>query len=312
MLLLRRLAFRIVILAFYPLASSPVGAVEAVRLGTWNINNLNETTGEPLRSRAPARHDSDYALLRKYREQMDADVIALQEMGSPRAATSIFPEDEYELIFSGRYDSAKEPDIYTAIAVRRSKVRIIQSGDYEELAVRHDPDMRLTRRGIQALLEADDQRFWFLALHLKSGCHGSSLRPAKDEDCITLAKQIEPLERWIDEKEATGLPVIVAGDFNRRFDLHRQQDHVWQEIDDRMPQTLNLWRLPFNQPSECPTTAPRFRAYPIDFLVFNQVAWDGVDQESFVEVFYDLEEASALGSRLSDHCAIAVDLSLGR
>ena len=35
-----------------------------------------------------------------------------------------------------------------------------------------------------------------------------------------------------------------------------------------------------------------------------------VNRQSFVEVLYDREEAAALGNRLSDHCPVAVDLSL--
>jgi hypothetical protein len=150
-----------------------------------------------------------------------------------------------------------------------------------------------------------------MSVHLKSACFALSLKPATVDHCKTLAKQIAPLEAWIDEKEATGLPVIVMGDFNRKFDVHGQADHLWGEVDDRNPVSLNLWRLPFRTESECPTTREFDRKHPIDFLVFNQKAWDKVDEQSFFELLYDDEDVP-LGNRLSDYCPRAADILVGQ
>jgi exonuclease III len=282
---------------------------ESIRLAAWNINNLNDVAGVALRDRAPIRAEGDYDLLNRYRAQLNPDVIALQEMGNPKAAARIFPPIEYEVIFEGRYQPGQPGDVYTALAVRKNKVKIIEKGDFLPLSVVHDADNRPVRRGVQALLEVDGDRFWVMSVHLKSGCFAKSLKPPSAEDCKTLAKQMAPLESWIDEKEATGLPVIIMGDFNRKFDVHGQSDHLWAEVDDGEPSPLNLWRLPFRAASECPTTRERDRQFPIDFLVFNEKAWPGVDQQSFFELLYNDEDVS-LGERLSDHCAHAVDFTL--
>jgi endonuclease/exonuclease/phosphatase family metal-dependent hydrolase len=282
---------------------------ETVRVATWNINNLNDKSDVPLRDRAPIRVDADYDALKRYRDLLGADVIALQEMGNPAAVERVFPSAEYDVAFAKDYDPSGEPDIYAAIVVRKGgPAKLIQSGDVEGLQVVHEVDGRTTRRGIEALIEVGGKQFWVLGVHLKSACFGKSLVPATDANCVTLAKQMAPLEAWIDGKESSGLPLIVAGDFNRKFDIHGQTDHLWAEVDDSDPSTLNLWRVPFGKASECPTTREGDRKHPIDFLVFNQSAWDRVDPQSYVELLYEEEEAAELGNRLSDHCPRAVDL----
>ena len=254
---------------------------ESVRLAAWNINNLNDVAGVALRDHAPIRADSDYELLNQYRAHLNPDVIALQEMGNPKAAARIFPPDEYEVIFEGRYQPDLPGDVYTALAVRKNKVKIIEKGDFVPLSVIHDADNRPVRRGVQALLEVDGNRFWVMSVHLKSGCFAKPLKPPSADDCKTLAKQMAPLESWVDEKEATGLPVFIMGDFNRKFDVHGQSDHLWAEVDDGEPPPLNLWRLPFRAASECPTTREVDRQFPIDFLVFNEKAWPGSTSRAF-------------------------------
>ncbi len=287
--------------------STSIALAADVRVASWNINNLNDKSGVPLRDRAPIREDNDYVLLQKYAMETNADVIALQEMGNPAAVRRVFPEAEWDMFFSGRYKETNAPDIYTAVVVRKGRVEVVEHADYEPLQIQ-DSEGYSTRRGIQALLKVGDQSFWLLGVHMKSSCHGQSLENPQTEDCKILASQIDPLEAWIDEKEKTGLPVIVAGDFNRRFDLHGQTDHLWSAIDDSDPASLNLWRMPYRTVGNCPTVSESYRKHPIDFIIMNQVAWDAADAQSFTEVIYDADEAEALGNRLSDHCPIAINL----
>jgi hypothetical protein len=79
------------------------GAAESIKVAAWNMNNLHIVLEEPLRPGAPDRTQTDYELLRKYRDRLDADVIALQEVNGPKAAALVFPPDQYDLFFSGRY-----------------------------------------------------------------------------------------------------------------------------------------------------------------------------------------------------------------
>jgi hypothetical protein len=74
--------------------SSATARSATIKLAAWNMNNLHHALGEPLRSGAPARNEEDYAPLRQYRDKLGADVIALQEVKSPRAAALVFPPDQ--------------------------------------------------------------------------------------------------------------------------------------------------------------------------------------------------------------------------
>jgi len=279
---------------------------ERVRLASWNINNLNETSDQPLRSRAPARPDEDYTLLAKYGSSVGADIIALQEMGSPGAVRRVFPESEWEMVFSERFSEDAPADIYTAMVFRKDTVKVLSSDTVESLAIADGAYS--TRAAVEALIEVNGEQLWVLNVHLKSGCFAGTLINPRTEACEIAAQQPAPLEAWIDEKEQTGLPVIVLGDFNRKFDVHMQNDHLWGEIDDAEPASLNLWRLPFRTASNCPTTRPRDREVPVDYIVMNQPAWDMADAQSFTEHPYDEQDAEDFGNRLSDHCPISVDL----
>jgi hypothetical protein len=149
------------------LANASVHAA-TIKLATWNMNNLHHVLGEPLRSGAPARTEADYELLRKYRDRLGADVIALQEVNGPKAAGLVFPPDQYDLYFSARYiedlvtgkatnpDPAQRSDrIYTGFAVRRGMFDAISKRDVPSLGVIHAVDGRPVRWGTELLLEKD-------------------------------------------------------------------------------------------------------------------------------------------------------------
>ena len=286
--------------------TSPAGTLS---VASWNINNLNHKTGQPLRGNAPARTERDYELLNHYRALLDADVVALQEMGSPQAAARVFPQDEYTILFSSRYNTRpgehrRKRDVFTALAVRKT-VTILERQDLEALEFTHpDGHSSYTRYGVSALLEKDGRRFRVLALHLKSGCAKGSLQNPTDEDCEILARQIPPLEHWIEEHHAQGIPLILMGDFNRRFDAHGPRDHLWADLDDDNPKDLDLKRLPFHQASQCPSHQGDD---PIDFLIFDSNSWPLVNTSSFQELLYTPADATH-GDALSDHCPIKVQL----
>jgi hypothetical protein len=164
-------------------------AAESIEVATWNMNNLHHVLGEPLRDRAPARSEEDYELLRKYRERLGADVIALQEVNGPKAAGLVFPPDQYDLYLSGRYiddlvtgkatpaDPEQRSDrIYTGFAVRRGVFDAISKRDVPSLGVIHAADGRPVRWGTEIFLEKDGQLLRLLSVHLKSGATTAAWR----------------------------------------------------------------------------------------------------------------------------------------
>ncbi len=286
-------------------------AGSGITVASWNVNHLGAVAGVSIRPGTPVRTERDYSILASYRKQLNADIIALQEMGSPQAAARIFPEDEYTIIFSSRYNEPvgagrTKGDIYTALAIRKP-IKVIKREDLKTLQseVERDGPKRWTRRGVGALLEVDGKKFWALAVHLKSGCHKQSLNKPKDTSCKILSSQRIPLEKWTDRRFNEGIPFMILGDFNRVFDKHEPDDHLWNYMDDGDPAGLELKRLPYKKRTGCPGNEGR---HPIDFLVFDKRAWKFVKKTSFREIRYSPAHA-ALGERLSDHCPISVRLT---
>ena len=288
---------------------------DPVRIASWNLNNLHHISGEALRSRAPVRVEEDFAVLRQYVHRLDADVVALQEVNGPKAARRLFPESEYELYFSGRYEadleSARVSDrIYTGFAVRKNVFDSIVKVDNAALSVLHGKSRRPTRRGVELRIEKYGRVLYLLNLHLKSGCFRGNLMRPGNENCRTLARQIEPLETWIDQRTREGVPFIVLGDFNRAFDVYDEDDHLWLALDDGDPAGLELFRLPDGEASTCWRNTGLYHRHPVDFIVLNKVALSRMTAGSFTRFDYDPGHRDKKRRTPSDHCPVLIEYGL--
>ena len=297
------------------LISTLVGHAETIRIASWNLNNLHYVPGQALRERAPARRSADFDILQQYQRRLAADVIALQEVNGPLAARRVFPQGEYDLYFSGRYEedqkTGRQSDrIYTGFAVRRHVFAVVEKVDYKDLSRLHGKAGRPTRWGVQLKLQIGSRSLYLLNVHLKSGCFRGNLKTPRNASCETLANQSEPLERWIDDRQRSGVSFVVLGDFNRAFDVHQHRDHLWQELDDDEPAGLNLYRIPYNTESHCWLGSRLHYREPVDFFVLNRAAWKGVKAGSFVEFDYDPVHRNAPRRLPSDHCPILIEFEL--
>ena len=117
-------------LIFLVAASLPLTlhASELIKVASWNIANLHHEPGVPLRFEGVQRDEIDYQRLRQVVEDLDADILALQEIGSPAALGRIVPEEHYHLIVSGRYQQGNESlppqqrDIFVALAISKKNL----------------------------------------------------------------------------------------------------------------------------------------------------------------------------------------------
>lgn len=289
-----------------------------VRIATWNIANLHAETGQHLPGRpdAAARSDADYARIARYIAGLEADIVAFQEVNGPPAARRVFPEDKWEIVVSDRYDedltTGRETDhIYTGVAVRRDGAAAFIAGQtYDALSVDHTEGgvTRPTRRGTEVLVELPNgEPLQIMSVHLKSGCHQGRLDAPTAPACETLSRQRAPLEAWIDALTEEGTPFVIAGDWNRRIDIHGAQDHLWGEIDDGDPAPLDLFRFPENMTSPCLFRTPDHRPRPIDFIVLDEQAARWVDVSSAAIVDFREEDKPAR-RQISDHCPVTLDL----
>ena len=131
--------------------------------------NLYAADGVPLRPHAAARQHADFDRLKRYAVLLNADVIGLQEVNSIEAAQRVLEKDEYEIVIDGRRDAdvaaglkppaeggsgASETDgIYTGLAVRKSRAKLLSHKDVTALSVIHHHPGELdrpTRRGLEA------------------------------------------------------------------------------------------------------------------------------------------------------------------
>ena len=261
---------------------------EIVKIATWNIEHLRDTDGEGPNSRTAA----NYYLLSDYVARINADVIALQEIENEGALVRIFDPKVYRFFVSTRNSVQR-----TAFVVRRG-IQVTRHPDFTALNTSGQ-----LRNGIDIEITIGAQSIRLLAVHLKSGCFAGTLTGTMSQNCQRLATQIPLLEGWIDARAGQSTPLIVMGDFNRRFDA--AGDHFWPDIDDGNPAGLNLSRITQGRVSGC--WGGEFPMY-IDHIVHDQRVANWIVPGTFQKFIY--AETEDMKEELSDHCAIAVTLDI--
>ena len=278
---------------------------ETLKVASWNIAWLGSHEYNQ-------RKDTDYEKLARYARELDADVIALQEVESEKWAKKVFG-DEYDYFFT-----TKDWVQRVGVAVRKSSGYKANAIEYREL------DQGLARRGMDVTLTKDGKSVRLLAVHMKSGCFDKALDQASIANmpntnekeayaktaCAELAKQAIPLEAWVDARAKEGVPFLLLGDFNRRFvrDIslnHTEIQGLWQAIDDEGAEAL--WAPTIKAESKC------WRGYYkdyIDHIIFDPKAKTRYVINSFEQIVFEPKYTKELSQTLSDHCPISVELTL--
>ena len=70
-----------------------------LKLATWNLEWLT-TSDRELPADVHPKQPEDIDLLRRYAAELDADVIAVQEVDGPAVAARVFPPDKYSIHMS--------------------------------------------------------------------------------------------------------------------------------------------------------------------------------------------------------------------
>lgn len=330
----------------FVLVGTQAGAAFAVDISfaSWNIANLHHETGVPLRDRAVAREDVDYDRLANVAAGLNADIIGLQEIGSPAALKRIFPSSNYHLVISDRYRAgdenrpSAERDIFTAVAISKArfpelpKVETVDAFSIQHIDLNRsqdEADIRPTRSAIHVEFQVNDQAVSFLNVHLKSSCHQYPLRDIEDQnffnqkpfgsrfDCRTLKAQLSILENWVEVQTAIGKRVIVAGDFNRRLNIvyrnPTRHEDFWAELNDGAPGGVELEKGPEGLDRVCWSAHEDRFAEHIDLFVVEAAFFEMYDAATFDKLglgFDDAPEYSGKNrQRLSDHCPVRLQLA---
>jgi endonuclease/exonuclease/phosphatase family metal-dependent hydrolase len=272
----------------------PRGIDQPLRIATWNMEHLAERDGEGCRPRAEA----DYATLRRYVTEVNADVIAFQEVESKAAAERVFPRDDWTVVIEDRSGGAQggcrglPGQVLRAQKVGfaiRNSIPFDRNADLRELGLGNDG----LRWGVDVTVNGD-KPLRLLSVHLKSGCNSG--RAPTDRDCDVLFAQLPVLERWIDARANEPAPFAVLGDWNRR--VASRGDAFWVEIDDAEPANADLTLAAGKRGATCKMRYSEF----IDHIALDARAAQQALPGSFAEYTYRVPEAQ----HPSDHCPVSV------
>ena len=274
-----------VLLAFLVQAVAVRANAAEIEIASWNIYWL--TSEDPNHHRRKA---GDYARLARYANDLDADVIALQEVDAG-FVRKVFPLKQYRIELSHRDDARQR----TGFAIRKG-IRYRRLPDYRALSTKWG-----LRYGTVIELEVGGRKIDLMSVHLKSGCHDRDLDRPATRSCRDLKSQARPLESWIDRRLERGRAFVLLGDFNRRMD--RRRDDLWHFIADGIPKPI--YRVNAGLKPKC--WDGRFPEF-IDHIVVGPIVEKAVKPHSFEELTYRETNYYRWRKRLSDHCPISIRL----
>lgn len=254
-----------------------------LKIATWNLNWLTtRSAGDPdLPADVTPRSDDDFSRLAQYAKELDADVVAIEEIDGFSAATKVFPHDQYSIHMT--HDHVVQR---VGIVVRRGLHYDINP-DLTALSADH------LRSGADITLHLGASDLRILAVHLKKGCREKPLPKAKSRVCEELRDQIPPLTDWIAARRQEGIPFLILGDFNRWMDGN---DTFLASLREAAP----LVRATEGHSSPC-WGSENF----IDHILAGDAAANWMRPDTLQVLTYRETERS-WQDRLSDHCPVSV------
>jgi endonuclease/exonuclease/phosphatase family metal-dependent hydrolase len=266
----------------------PIAAQAAdLKIATWNLDWLTTrpTGARGLPADVTPRSDEDFARLFQYAQELNADVVAIEEVDGFTAASKVFSTDDYAIHMTRDHVTQR-----VGLVVRRS-LHFDVNPDVTALSVNH------LRSGADITLHLGTTDLRVLAVHLKKGCRDTPMPKAKGQACEELKDQLGPLTAWIAARHAEGIPFLILGDFNR-----------WMEKSDTflagLQQAAPLRRATEGRSSPC-WGSENF----IDHILAGGAAATWM-QPNTLRVLTYRETDPSWKDRLSDHCPVSVRLSV--
>jgi endonuclease/exonuclease/phosphatase family metal-dependent hydrolase len=263
-------------------------AADELKLATWNLDwlTLRSAGDAALPADVHGKRTEDIEALAHYATDLNADVIAIQEVDGAAVAARVFPADRYSIHMSHDHEVQR-----VGIVVRRG-LRYGVNPDLTELNINH-----YLRSGVDITLQLDPTPLRILAVHLKTGCFDRPLNDRGRGDCGELRKQEAVLVDWIKARQSEGVAFAVLGDFNRHMD---GRDRFWTALARAAP----LSRATEGHSSPC-WGGEAF----IDHIILGGAARAWLAQDSLRVLTYR-EIGDPWKDRLSDHCPVSVRLRL--
>lgn len=271
---------------------------DSLKLASWNIEWLDTTPEQRQQERSP----SDYKTLRAYARQLDADIIAFQEVADTASAAKLFPANEYQLLISSRDNDQK-----VGYAIRKH-LKVTPLPELKSLDLHNKQSLRY---GLPVTVTTPDQHsLTLLNVHLKAGCYNNKAdkQSKRRKSCQQLNQQISLIKSWAQQQGNTKFAIL--GDFNRQ--LKNNADKHWKNL-----KQADLHTTGNNNASQCysrrydkKTNTWKLRNYKqyIDHILLSDAANQTLESGSFFQHTYKKEDV--LKNYLSDHCAVSVELKL--
>ena len=262
-----------------------------LKVATWNMEWLTTlAAGDPaLPGDVRPKTAPDWAVLRGYALQLNADVVALQEVDGPDIAATVFPPDRYRLFFTRDHVVQR-----VGFAVRLG-IPAHQNPDLAALDLYPTAEHPL-RSGADVTLDLPSGPLRFLAVHLKTGCQRDRLDTSQRPQCDTLRGQVPPLQGWIAQRRQEGAPFVLLGDFNR-----------WMDASDQFLAALQQ-AAPLARATEGHDSPCWGHEHFIDHILAGGAARAWLDPDSLRVLVYG--EAPDRKEHLSDHCPVSARFHL--
>ena len=173
------------------LISSGSSAAE-LKVATWNLNWLTSRQGG-LPADVIPRQPEDFERLRSYAMELNADIVAVQEVDNAETARRLFPAESYSIHMG--HDRVRQR---VGIAVRRG-LKYNVNPDVSAIAL--DPEQHL-RSGVDITVHLPNGPLRLLAVHLKQGCQYLVFGSQPQATCVTLMSQFGIITEWIGARSA--------------------------------------------------------------------------------------------------------------
>jgi 5'-nucleotidase (lipoprotein e(P4) family) len=272
--------------------------VSSLKIASWNAEHL----AYPISTGCKPRTTAEIASMQAYVNEIDADIVALQELGSESAARLLFPETEWNIVMSARADSESyvcrgngyQSTQQKVAFVYKKSVRLSQVTQVSELSL-GNPGLRF---GLMITIDTANGPVDLLNLHLKSGCFVDDFQRSDSPACEVFAKQAAILDAWVEQKEASLRQFVILGDFNHR--ISAPYNRLTQNLRSNSEQMDSSLQIATEKLIGC---HPRYPA-PIDHIIVGGMNANVSIKNAKFHLFEGADETSML----SDHCAVSIEL----
>lgn len=162
-------------------------------------------------------------------DRIRPDVIAFQEVSGEQAVRDVLPGDgaDYRICSFSDFKVQR-----LAFAWKADLGEAVSCAAEASLSLPELAEKDRVRPGLKLMLSIGGKVTSFYNVHLKSSCvtpietppaGGRGDLAGDDAACLTLQKQVAPLERWLEQDASDGGRLVLLGDFNRNL-WHEARD----------------------------------------------------------------------------------------